>query len=424
LIPRWICHFNGGRILDRELEKVDIIVVGCGIAGATAAIALAQNTSLQILILDSKPLIPTWQENKFDSRVNAISPAAQRIFQQLDVWSAITAKRISPFKKMQIYDGAGNGKLHFNCRDIHTPEMGFIVEENAIKESLWEKLRTLPNIRLLAPVELAALTEHKDYIELVTSDKQCFHARLLIAADGGLSWIREQANIELNTHQYHHEAIVCTVRTQKPHQQTAWQRFLTTGILAFLPLPDAHASSIVWSTTQAHANTLRTLDDEAFKQALTQAFAHLGEVTEVSPRVSFNLQMRHTRQYVKARMALIGDAAHTIHPLAGQGVNLGLLDAASLTEVVLQAIAKKRDFASLSTLRRYERWRKAENAAMLGFVGAIKDLFGNETAAVKSIRNLGLNMINNVQSIKNFFANYAAGNRSHMPILASKKPGC
>jgi len=403
------------------LEQFDVIVVGCGIAGPSAAIALAQKSSLRIAIIDSKKLTSTWQPQRYDVRVNAISPAVQRIFSQLDIWPALAAKRISPYKEMQIYDAGGNGTLHFNCADLHISELGFMVEENALRECLWEKLNALPNIQVLAPLELASLEEHADYLELTTTDQQCLRARLVIAADGGRSWIRKQADISVHARDYHHEAIVCTVRTALPHKQTAWQRFLPTGPLAFLPLEDKHCSSIVWSNTPMAASALLGLDDSQFSAEIMKVFDYLGEVTEVSPRVSFNLQMRHAKKYVKARLALIGDAAHTIHPLAGQGVNLGVLDAACLAEVVLQAWVKKRDFASLPTLRRYERWRKAENAAMLRFVGAIKEVFGSQTTAVQGIRNLGLNMVNNVQFIKNFFANYAAGNRGAMPMLAGRR---
>jgi 2-octaprenylphenol hydroxylase len=205
-----------------------------------------------------------------------------------------------------------------------------------------------------------------------------------------------------------------------PHQQTAYQRFLASGPLAFLPLQDAHTASIVWSTSAAEAQRLLALDDAQFCAELGAAFEFkLGNILHTGKRQCFNLQMRHANDYVKPRLALLGDAAHTIHPLAGQGVNMGLLDAASLTEVITKALARGRDFASIATLRRYERWRKAENLTMLAFVDGIKFIFANNNKAFQSMRLLGLTMMDKMQVIKHFFANYAAGNRGDLPELAS-----
>jgi 2-polyprenylphenol 6-hydroxylase len=400
-------------------KNYDIIIVGSGIIGATAALALARNTTLTIALLDAKAL-QAYNLGDYSARVSAITPASQRILQRLQVWPAITAKRISPYRKMHVWDAAGAGKLNFDSAAMSAGVLGYIIEDDVIRASLAENFKQFANLDVIAPVQLVALTEQVDGIILHAQDEQSFSGKLIIAADGANSWIRQQAGISIKNRAYEHDALVATVRTGLPHQQTAYQRFLATGPLAFLPLSDAHTASIVWSTSATEAQRLLALSEQEFCLALGRAFAYrLGDIVSVSPRQSFNLQMRHANHYVKPRLALVGDAAHTIHPLAGQGVNLGLLDVASLVDVISKALAQNRDFASMSVLRRYERWRKAENLTMLAFVDGIKHLFAAENKAVQGVRTLGLNFMDKMQVIKHFFANYAAGNRSSLPLLAS-----
>ncbi len=320
---------------------------------------------------------------------------------------------------MQVWDAAGIGKLDFDSAAIATSVLGYIIEDDVIRASLAENFKNFTNLEVIAPVQLTALEEQADFITLHTNDQQIFRAKLIIAADGATSWLRSQAGITIKNRAYDHDALVATVQTSLPHQQTAYQRFLPTGPLAFLPLDQPNMSSIVWSTAPADAQRLMALSDQDFCAELSQAFAHrLGNVISVSPRQCFNLQMRHANQYVKPRLALVGDAAHTIHPLAGQGVNLGLLDVACLVEVITKALAQNRDFASMAILRRYERWRKAENLTMLAFVDGIKYLFVNDNKVIQNMRLVGLNMMDKMQVIKHFFANYAAGNRGGLPLLA------
>jgi 2-octaprenylphenol hydroxylase len=401
-------------------KKYDIIIVGSGIIGATAAVALARNTKLTIALLDAKALPPSFALKDYSARVSAITPASQRIFQRLQVWSAISAKRISPYRNMQVWDAAGSGKLNFDSGAMRSGVLGYIVEDDVIRASLIEQMQQLDNLEVIAPVQLVTLLEQAQGILLQADDGQTFSGKLLIAADGAHSWVRQQAGISIKNRAYEHDALVATVRTTLPHEQTAYQRFLATGPLAFLPLSDAHTASIVWSTTAIEAQRLLALSDEEFCHELGQAFGYrLGDIISASPRHSFNLQMRHANQYVKPGLALVGDAAHTIHPLAGQGVNLGLLDVACLVEVITKALAQNRDFASMSVLRRYERWRKAENMTMLAFVDGLKYLFGTENKAIQGVRTLGLNIMEKMQGTKHFFASYAAGNRSSLPLLAS-----
>ncbi|WP_455367133.1 FAD-dependent monooxygenase [Kaarinaea lacus] len=212
------------------------------------------------------------------------------------------------------------------------------------------------------------------------------------------------------------------MKTQLFHQETAWQRFMPTGPLAFLPLTDGY-SSIVWSTTPEHADELLAMDDDSFKQTLAEGFAHkLGDILETSARAKFPLRGQHAKQYVKERLVLIGDAAHTIHPLAGQGVNLGFADAATLAEVLVDAMKAKQDIGKLKTLRRYERWRKGDNLAMLSAMTGFKTLFGNNNVVLKSIRNTGLNITNQLLPVKNTIIRHAMGLEGDLPKLARSQP--
>jgi 2-octaprenylphenol hydroxylase len=400
------------------MTEYDIVIVGAGVVGATAALALAQNKSLRIALLDAREITADWNKAACEQRVSAITLASQRIFQQLGVWTGIQARRISPYRHMTVWDATGKGKIQFDSATLGLAALGYIVEDQVMRAALLDALRSA-QIDLLAPVTLTAYENKISHIELTTANQEIFTAKLIIAADGGDSWVRAAAAIDVKARRYEHTAITAALTTTLPHGMIARQRFLTRGPLAFLPLANENSCSIVWSTSPAHAAELMALDDDAFRQAVAQAFQYeLGEVLTVSPRVSFSLQRRHAQHYVQARLALIGDAAHTIHPLAGQGMNLGLLDAVCLAETVATAIAKQRDYASYATLRRYERWRKTDNLAMLTFVEAMKQLFGQEARAVQAVRTAGLNLVDKSQFIKNFFAAYAAGNHGDLPAMA------
>jgi 2-octaprenylphenol hydroxylase len=392
--------------------KCDVLIIGGGIVGAATALALAQKTTLQIALIDAQALSCSWQAEQSDYRVSAISRASQNFFQGLQVWNKIQAKRISPYTKMHVWDAGGEGEIHFDCAEIDASVLGYIIEDSVIRSSLLEKLSDYNNVTLLSSLKLVSMHDEEGVTKVVIEDGRVLQAQLVIGADGGNSWVRSQVGIELKSKDYQHTAIVTTARTTLPHQFTAWQRFLPAGPLAFLPLMDEHLCSIVWSLPPSQADELLALEPAAFSDALGAAFAHqLGEITTIGERYSFPLQMRHVKNYVQSRLALVGDAAHTIHPLAGQGVNLGLLDAACLVNIIVEAISKERDFSSLSTLRRYERARKSDNAVMLTVVDALKCLFASEVAMIKSVRNKGLEIMNQMRFIKQYLINYAVGKR-------------
>ena len=397
------------------------MIVGGGIVGAVAALALAKTTALKIAVLDSKILsLSENQTQHYDARVSAISLASKRIFSNLNVWEKIKSKRISPYLHMHVWDEAGRGEIHFDAADLNQPALGFIIEDSVMRTSLADVCLEYDNLHFFSSVNLISLTQCDDAVELKTSDGDTFTCKLLIAADGAHSWVREQMAIPFKTWSYGQTAIVSTVKTTLPHQATAWQRFLPTGPLAFLPLSDANTCSIVWSVKHECVDDILSLSETEFCSKLTGAFENkLGDVISATPRFHFPLTMRHVKQYVQPRIALMGDAAHTIHPLAGQGVNMGLLDAVCLAEVVSDACSKGRDFSHFAVLRRYERARKSDNLAMLAAVDGLKTVFISQYKMIQLARNAGLSLANH-SFLRRYFAQYALGNRDNLPRLASQ----
>lgn len=402
------------------MKTYDIAIVGGGVVGLTFALALAKHTSLSILILESQTTSTAWApEDDYHPRVSAISLASQRIFQAINIWDDIKARRISPFNAIQVWEEAGPGKIQFNARDIAETNLGFIIENDVMLAALEENLKKYPQIVNIKSVHLSEFNETTNYIELKTQTNEIYHSKLVVGADGGQSWVRKQADISVNNLDYEQLAIVATLTTSQPHLQTARQVFLGTGPLAFLPLKDPHTTSIVWSLPNEEAKNKLALEDAEFCRQLAVAFDYkLGDVVTIGKRYQFPLRKQEAKHYIHSRVALIGDAAHIVHPLAGQGVNIGLLDAASLFEVINNAIKDNRDFASIHTLRRYERWRKADNASLLSGVHAIKEMFASNKVIIKGGRSLGLTLINKMQSIKNIFTRHAVGKRADLPMLA------
>ncbi len=398
-----------------------MVIVGSGVVGASLALAIAKQTSLTVAVVEAKENSYVWQAgNDYEARVSAISHASKHILEHLGVWQATQSKRIATYTKMRVWDAAG--VVAFDAAEIGESNLGYIIEDHVIRSSLIEKYSDYENIDYVCPLKITELKETEESITLMTDEGRLLKAGLLIAADGADSWLRTARNIDIQSYDYQHTAIVATVHTSLPHQNTAWQRFLPEGPLAFLPLKDAHASSIVWSALPDYADQLMQLNDDDFRYELAKQFEHtLGEVTHVSSRYAFALRMRHAKTYVQNRFALIGDAAHTIHPLIGQGVNLGLLDAAALAEVIIDAYDKNRDYTSYATLRRYERWRKTDTLAMLGIAELLKQLYASSNTAVKCMRSIGVNVTNQIPQLKQFFMHYALGKRTDLPKTTRRK---
>ena len=397
-------------------EHYDVVIAGGGMVGAALACALGGSV-LRVAVLEgAQPSLPGPEP---DLRVSAISRASQRIFQAVGAWQSIVGQRVAPYREMRVWDAAGPGHIHFDSAAIGEPLLGWIIENRIIQTVLLERAGEFDNITLYCPAVLELIgDEREQHIHLQLADGRSCYTRLLVGADGANSKVRHLAGIATSGWSYQQQGLVATVATEQPHRETAWQRFLPTGPLAFLPLYDGRCS-IVWSTHTEQADRLLALDEEAFALELAEDFQwRLGAINKVGPRAAFPLRLQHAQRYVKPRIALVGDAAHVIHPLAGQGVNLGLLDAATLAQVLQEAEAQDRDPGSLQVLRRYERWRKGENLLMMGAMDAFKRVFGSSLAPLRLLRNAGLNLTDSLTPVKNLIVRRAMGLEGDLPRLA------
>src|SRR5476649_505473 len=372
----------------------DLLIVGAGMVGSALALAL-RGSGLNILVVDGSPLSvkPFDPQSAFEPRVSALSVASQRILERLGVWEGIESRRVSPYGEMQVWDGSGTGQIHFSASSVHAQVLGHIVENRVVQDALVECLHD-SDIGLLANARLEQMRRSGDDWLLTLADGRTLRAPLVVAADGAHSAVRRLTGTQTREWDYLHHAIVTSVRTTKPHRKTAWQRFTDDGPLAFLPLAREGENwcSIVWSVTPAEAERLTALPDEAFCLELEQAFeGRLGGVISADPRLCVPLRQRHAKRYVAEGLALIGDAAHTIHPLAGQGVNLGFLDAKVLCEVLSQARTENRDIGLMHTLRRYERARRGDNLLMQ----KLMDIFNTCW-----IRSWGVKIVSHSESVK------------------------
>jgi len=400
----------------------DLIIVGAGMVGSTLALAL-KDSGLNILLVDGSPLsvAPFKPAQAFEPRVSALSIASQRILERVNAWPGITQRRASPYRDMHVWDGSGTGKIHFSASSVHAEVLGHIVENRVVQDALLEQLHN-SDIDLLAHSRVEQLRHSGDGWLLKLDDGNEIRSPLVIAADGANSAVRRLAGCATREWDYLHHAIVTSIRCEKPHQETAWQRFTDQGPLALLPLQHSdgkHWCSIVWSVPKEQAEQIMALDDTAFCAALGQACEHrLGVIEHADPRYSIPLRQRHAKRYIQPGLALIGDAAHTIHPLAGQGVNLGFLDAAVLAEVLLNALQRGENIASERVLSRFERRRMPHNLAMMAAMEGFQHLFQADALAVRWLRNSGLKLVDNLSEAKALFIRQALGLGIDLPDLA------
>ncbi len=400
----------------------DIVIVGAGLVGATLAASIASQTAnqpLKIAIVDqgAAPVIAALDKEppKFDPRVVALTKNSIKLFKSIGVWSRVQSMRACPYQFMRVWDDEGTGEIAFDAKELAENELGVIVENSILLSAVLAVLAEQKNITLLrghSVVELSADKEKPGAKSIALSNEQVLTTSLVIAADGAHSKVRELAGLPMRSWSYEQKAIVTTVKTQKPHQDTAWQNFLVTGPLAFLPL--AHNSkqyeSIVWSADNDEADRLMALSDDDFKAELGRAFEYrLGNIEHVDKRFCFPLTQRHALDYIAPQIALVGDAAHTIHPLAGQGVNLGLLDAAALSAEISRAAERGLSLSDESILRRYQRARKQNNLELMALMESFKRLFGTKNLSVRWLRNTGIKQVNKLTSVKNWLAKKAMG---------------
>ncbi|MEE8118851.1 MAG: UbiH/UbiF/VisC/COQ6 family ubiquinone biosynthesis hydroxylase [Gammaproteobacteria bacterium] len=398
-------------------NRFDVIVVGSGMVGAACA-CLLSGTSLRVALIEARKPQPFIENGEYDLRVSAISRASERILTAAGAWDAISAARISPYTSMHVWDASGNGSVHFDSHELGEPNLGNIIENRLIIHSLLAVIDASPNIEFICPAIPNELVFADEKVTVSLESWETMESRIVIAADGSDSRLRGLAGIQARSLDYDQQAVVAHVSPSESHQDTAWQRFLETGPLALLPLVDGRVS-IVWSTTPKRAQELLAMDDQAFCTALSEASEHrLGEIQATSARATFSLRRAHAEHYIAPRFALVGDAAHTVHPLAGQGVNLGLLDAAAIVETLLAAVRAGRDIGDTRQLRRYERWRRGHNQLMIHALDGFKQLFGIRTPPFGLLRSLGLNLLDRTKPLKNQMARHAMGLSGDLPQAA------
>ncbi|MDO6426798.1 UbiH/UbiF/VisC/COQ6 family ubiquinone biosynthesis hydroxylase [Thalassotalea sp. 1_MG-2023] len=401
------------------MQKFDVLIVGGGMVGLATALAIRHLSALTVAIVDTQN-VPNITETP-DIRVSAINAASKQLFEHLGVWHQITTLRHQPYQAMHIWDSGGFGQLDFNLQDIstrdHSGQLGWIIENNIVRSALWQKAQQDNGIAFFTEEKLTHITQGETEVFATFASQAPIMANLVIGADGANSWVRAQAKIPLTFRDYDHHAIVATVACEQGHQNTAWQVFLPTGPLAFLPLQSDgnNLCSIVWSTSPEQANRLTQLDEQAFNQALTAVSdGKLGVVSLQSKRQAFPLRMRYAQQFVSERFVLVGDAAHTIHPLAGQGVNLGLKDAAALAQLLAEGSTSVNCSKLLS---QYQRWRKADAIDMIAAMEGIKQAFAPQQVPIALARGMGLSVLNKLKPMKASLIKQAMGNNGHLPHL-------
>lgn len=383
------------------MHTFDVIVVGGGVVGLSAAIAMQQR-GFSVAIIDAGDLDANTATS---SRVYAINHASRQLLSALELWTDIDSSRLSPYTHMHVWDASNKAHIDFDARMIATNELGMIIEESAIKQAALAKAQSL-GIAFFPQSRVTAVQSNNTGIELRT-DNQLWQSKLLIVADGAQSATRQLLGVSVTSWPYHQNAIVATITTEHPHQQTAYQVFNPDGPLAFLPLVDNHQCSIVWSTSPARAAQLMALEDDEFSYQLNCAFnAKLGVCRVQGTRHQYPLHMRHTKQYSGSNWLLMGDAAHTIHPLAGLGLNVGLDD---LRVWLSQLDANKAHTWSNKMLQAYQRQRKHAVWQTIALMGGLKTLFANPLPAITALRGIGLSACNNLSPLKRLFIQHAAG---------------
>jgi ubiquinone biosynthesis UbiH/UbiF/VisC/COQ6 family hydroxylase len=386
--------------------QYDVIIVGAGLVGAACALAL-QGSGLRVALVEGRAPAALPDGDSWDSRIYAISPGSAQFLRELGVWPQLPPARIQPVEAMHIVGDDGVASLDFGAYDSGVSELAFIVESRLMQAVLWQALQSSAEVTLLCPAACSGLQVNDDAATLALADGQSLSARLIVGADGAQSWVRGQIAAQASDKDYRQLGVVANFITDKPHQGIARQWFRADGILAYLPLPGKRIS-IVWSTDTVHGQALLAAAPEALCSEVQQAGQNaLGELALLTPAAAFPLHLIHVPRIVGPRVALIGDAAHQVHPLAGQGVNLGFGDARVLAETL--KARGPRECGDVLLLRRYERARKEQIIAMQSVTDGLKELFGKSSAAVGAMRNLGLSLTNRTGWLKRQLIQHALG---------------
>ncbi|MGC7589036.1 FAD-dependent monooxygenase [Bisgaard Taxon 46] len=388
------------------MKTFDLAIIGGGMVGLALAASL-QESRLRIAVIEGFP--PKTPIEQVTNRVSALNLASQNLLTELAVWDEILALRATAYDKMSVWEKDSFANIQFDTQGLGLSHLGHIVENHLIQHCLWHKVSTQKNVEIITALpQSLAVTEDNAILSL--NNGQMLSAKLIVGADGANSWVRKQADIPLIFRDYGHHALVCNVESVEPHEQCARQIFSKDSILAFLPLHQTNLSSIVWSQPAKQAEYLSQCDEEEFNQKLAVAFdMRLGLCKVKSARQTVQLTARYARDFAKSRIALVGDAAHTIHPLAGLGANLGFQDAVSLAHNIKTNLEQHLDIGEYRYLRSYERTRKTEAVKMLVAMQGLKDLFNGDNPVKKLIRGVGLSATNQLPFVKTELMKQALG---------------
>lgn len=384
----------------------DAVIVGGGVVGASCALALAQQ-GLQVALVDGREP-PAWSPQRPDLRVFAFAADNAALLDSLGVWAQIERAHACAYRRMSVWDAGGGGDLTFDADALGRRELGWIVENGLLVDRLWAALPAA-GVQVYCPARVEAMEQDAHSVRLRLDDGRRVEASIAIAADGGESTLRTLAGLEVSKHDYGQRGVVGYVDSELPNGATAWQRFLATGPLAVLPY-EKHRSSIVWTLPDAEAERVLALDDEAFGRELTNAFAgRLGAMRPVSPRAAFPLRRQLAKAYVAGRVLTLGDAAHVVHPLAGQGVNLGLRDVAGLRDLVREAKQRRQDWSTPHRLQRWARTRRSENTVAAYSFDVINKVFSNDEMHLTLARGAVLGLAGRLPPLLSVLWKRAAG---------------
>ena len=394
----------------------DVIVVGAGVVGLTLALELGR-AGLTVAVLEKQSLEYLNHPidlSQYDKRVFTINSASQALFQSVGAWDGMQALRVSPYQSMEVWDACGSGEIQFNVDLGKFSELGHIIEQKVILKALGDQLKYYDSIQVIAPCELSHFTLSESVSNLYLKEEgglKRLQTSLIVGADGANSWVRTQAGLEVKGWSYGQTALVATIHTEKSHGQTARQRFALEGPLALLPLADPHICSIVWMIDPLQAENLAKMPAEEFSHILTRSFGPaLGALTlSEDNRATFPLKMQQATGYCQPGCALVGDAAHVIHPLAGLGVNLGLQNVKVLSEFIKQQKDKQRMLGHFAYLKKYERQEKMRSRVVIAAMEGFKRGFGTDNSLVKHLRNAGLNLVDKQPLLKKWFVDFAMG---------------
>jgi 2-octaprenyl-3-methyl-6-methoxy-1,4-benzoquinol hydroxylase/2-octaprenylphenol hydroxylase len=391
----------------RRANLLDAIVVGAGMVGAAAALALAREGFSVALVESRAPA--TWRaEDEVDLRVVGLASSSIDLLQHLGVWTSIRDARASSYARMHVWDAGSGAAIDFTADAIGRTSLGAIVENALVQDRLWQAI-VPAGVRLLCPATVSAFQADDDRVQVELDDGTTLAARLLVAADGSDSPLRRMAGIDAARRDYDQRAIVAHVSHERGHEHTAWQRFLPGGPLALLPLADGR-SSVVWSLPDAGAAQLLALDDHAFMNALGSASDfRLGRIVGTTARASFPLRLQLAGRYEARRFVLLGDAAHTVHPLAGQGVNLGLRDVAELRATMLAARSAGSDIGAPHVLRRYARRRRSDDTLDARSFDALARIYAWQWPPLVALRGLGIGLVERLSPLKRLLSSHAGG---------------